>query len=150
MIRYTLRCARGHEFDSWFGSAAAYDALAAAGHLGCAVCGSAEVGKSVMAPRLGGDARDAAAPDTGPQEAQRPLSAAPTPRERALADLRRHIEATSEDVGRNFVHEARAMHLGDAPDRPIRGEATFEEARGLAEDGIPVAPLPFRPDRKSN
>ncbi|HAW47084.1 MAG TPA: DUF1178 domain-containing protein, partial [Roseovarius sp.] len=32
----------------------------------------------------------------------------------------------------------------------IYGEARPEEARRLIEDGIPVAPLPFSPRRKTN
>ena len=46
--------------------------------------------------------------------------------------------------------EARAMHQGDAPERSIYGEARPEEARQLLEDGVPVAPLPFLPGRKTN
>ena len=42
------------------------------------------------------------------------------------------------------------MHLGDAPERPIWGEAKPDEAKKLIEDGINVAPLPFVPTRKSN
>ena len=42
------------------------------------------------------------------------------------------------------------MHDGDIPERAIYGEARIDEARKLAEDGIPVAPLPFMPNRKSN
>ena len=37
MIRYALRCDKGHDFDSWFRSAAAYDALSGAGHRAAAV-----------------------------------------------------------------------------------------------------------------
>jgi hypothetical protein len=50
----------------------------------------------------------------------------------------------------NFAAEARAIHAGDAPERSIWGEARIDEARGLIEDGIPVAPLPFRPKSRSN
>jgi hypothetical protein len=42
------------------------------------------------------------------------------------------------------------MHLGDAPERPIWGEARQEDAKALIDDGIPVAPLPFTPTRKNN
>jgi hypothetical protein len=36
------------------------------------------------------------------------------------------------------------------PERAIHGEARPDEARRLLEDGIPVAPLPFRPTSKTN
>lgn len=64
--------------------------------------------------------------------------------------MRRHVEQTSEYVGLNFVAEARRMHLGDSPERPIYGEAKLDEAKRLIEDGVPVAPLPFMPARKVN
>lgn len=143
MIRYALTCPNGHSFESWFQSAEAFDRLAGAGHLSCSTCGAAEVTKSLMAPALR-PARSAA-----PEQAPRHLST-PTPAETALADLRRKVEENSEYVGMNFASEARAIHDGDAPDRAIYGEARLDEARKLIEDGVPVAPLPFLPGRKSN
>ncbi|MBI1418980.1 MAG: DUF1178 family protein [Limimaricola sp.] len=139
MIRYALKCDRDHRFDSWFASADAYDGLSRAGQLACAVCGSGKVEKAVMAPSV--------APETAPQ---RPLSAPASPAEQALAELRRRVEAEADYVGDSFVTEARAIAGGDAPDRPIWGEARADEARALAAEGIPVAPLPFTPRRRSN
>ncbi|MBV2360378.1 DUF1178 family protein [Thalassococcus sp. CAU 1522] len=143
MIQYTLKCADGHQFDSWFQSGTAYEALKTAGHLSCAVCGMAEVDKAVMAPRVS-TSEDKAAPD------RRPLSAPLSPAEQALARLKAHVEANSDYVGTDFAREARAIHTGDAPERPIWGEARGDEARALIEDGVPVTPLPFTPSRKSN
>jgi hypothetical protein len=138
MIRYALRCDRAHRFDSWFGSSADFDRLLGAGHLACAVCGSSTVEKDLMAPSVA-----AATPEA-------PLSAPASPAEQALAELRRRIEAQSEDVGREFAAEARRIHEGLSPARAIIGEARPSEARALIEDGIPVAPLPWLPERKSN
>ncbi len=73
-----------------------------------------------------------------------------TDAEAALAALRREVEENADYVGLNFVAEARAMHEGDLPSRSIYGEARIDEARKLLEDGVPVAPLPFRPIRKVN
>jgi hypothetical protein len=70
--------------------------------------------------------------------------------EQAIAEMRAQVEQNSEYVGTNFAIEARSMHLGDAPERAIYGEAKPEEAKSLIEDGIPVTPLPFMPTRKSN
>jgi hypothetical protein len=138
MIRYALRCDREHRFDSWFGSSADFDRLAAGGMLACSVCGSTEVEKDLMAPRVAAPAREA-----------RPLSAPASPAEQALAELRRKVEAESEDVGRGFAAEARRIHAGEAPERPIIGEARPADARALIEDGIPVAPLPWGRRRTS-
>ena len=139
MIRYTLKCAQGHSFDSWFQSAGAFEKLTSAGMVSCAVCGSSDVKKGIMAPRV----RPARAKTTEPAKMPGPLSAPASPAEQAMRELRRKIEARSENVGSDFAREARAIHEGDAPERPIIGEARTDEARRLIEDGIPVAPLPW-------
>ena len=140
MIRYALRCDKGHAFDGWFRSAEGFDALRQAGQVGCAICGSHAVEKAPMAPAV--PARDEAA--------ARPLDAPGSAAEQALAELRKRIEAGSDYVGTEFAREARAMHEGEMPSRPIHGEARLEEARKLIEDRVPVAPLPFRLRRKVN
>ena len=60
-----------------------------------------------------------------------------------ISDARKKIEAESEDVGKNFASEARAMHEGDSPIRSIYGEAKIKDAKSLIDDGIPVIPLPW-------
>jgi hypothetical protein len=52
MIRYALKCAEDHRFESWFQSASAFDALSGRGHVACPVCGGADVAKAIMAPRV--------------------------------------------------------------------------------------------------
>lgn len=151
MIRYALRCRSGHDFESWFRSAEAYDTLRAAGHVACPECGVSEVEKALMAPQVRPARRKAAAAPPAPAEAPAaPLSAPASEREARLAALRREIEAKSEYVGMQFAAEARRIHAGDAPERSIHGEARIEEARALVEEGVPVAPLPFLPARKAN
>lgn len=61
MIRYTLKCGDGHQFDSWFASSDAFDALKAEGLLSCAICGGGGVEKALMAPALSHKQRKAAA-----------------------------------------------------------------------------------------
>ena len=147
MIRYALKCEAGHGFESWFASDAAYVALSKAGQVGCPVCGSVSVEKSLMAPAVR-PARTAAA---GPEAKAAPSLQDPQSElEAAIAALRRQIEENSDYVGMDFVTEARRMHLGEVPERAIHGEARPEEARKLIEEGVPVAPLPFLPSRKVN
>lgn len=150
MISYTLKCASGHSFDSWFQSAKAFDTLQAQGLVSCAICGATEVEKALMAPAVSKSADGPKAPATPAPKAPGPLSQPKSPAEQALSALKAHVEKNHDYVGRNFATEARAIHDGAAPDRPIWGEARLEEARKLAEDGVPVAPLPFRPTRKTN
>jgi len=142
MIRYSLKCAQDHRFESWFASSAAYDALRASGHVTCPDCGTPQVDKALMAPRVAAD-RDA-------QPAAKNQSSAPDPRAEALARLRDEVEKNSEYVGLRFAAEARRMHAGDVPERAIFGEARIDEARALIADGVPIAPLPFVPRRKAN
>ncbi|MBF9031579.1 DUF1178 family protein [Rhodobacterales bacterium HKCCE3408] len=152
MIRYALTCGDGHDFESWFQSASAYDELERRGLVSCAVCGSDDVRKSMMAPRVGKSAEAPAADE--PTEPQ-PMSSGPLSRpgseaERMLSELRAKLEANSTYVGRSFAKEARAMHLGEAPERQIHGEATADEAKSLIEDGVPVLPLPGLPKSRAN
>lgn len=142
MIRYSLTCEKAHGFDSWFQSAEAFDRLLAGGQVLCPDCGSARVEKGLMAP--------AVRPARQTEAARPRLAEAATETEKAIAELRRRIEAESDYVGMNFVAEARRMHDGEVPERSIYGEARPDEARKLLEDGIPVAPLPFLPARKTN
>ena len=143
MIRYTLKCDEGHSFESWFQSSEAYEALAKAGHLSCAVCGSTDVSKTLMAPKV----------KTSPDKSEEMTPVQHNPQsevEKAMAELRQKVEETSDYVGEKFTDEARAMHLGEKPERAIYGEARPDQAKSLIDDGVPLMPLPFRPKQKSN
>ncbi len=148
MIRYSLKCAAEHSFDSWFQSAAAFDVLAAAGHVTCPTCGSAEISKTLMAPAVTPARKSSAS--APPPTIEKPLSTPANPQEQALAALRAEVEANSDYVGKSFADEARKMHEGTVPARAIHGEARLDEAKKLVEEGVPVIPLPFLPPRKLN
>ena len=151
MIKFSLKCDQDHQFESWFKSAAAFDALAQAGHLTCALCGSTKVTKGMMAPRVttGERRENRNEGDQKPDAAVPVLSKPQSALEEALKALRKEVE-TSEYVGDDFVREARAIHIGDAPDRSIYGEARLDEAVALIEEGIPLTPLPFRAKRTTS
>ncbi|SFN59221.1 hypothetical protein SAMN04487859_105180 [Roseovarius lutimaris] len=150
MIQFSLKCAGNHRFDSWFQSAEAFEKLQARGMVTCAVCGSDDVEKALMAPRVRASRACAQDPDTPTAPESGALGTPASPAEKAMTELRRRIEENSEYVGGNFAREARDMHDGITPERAIYGEARPEEARKLVEEGVPVAPLPFIPGRKSN
>jgi hypothetical protein len=67
----------------------------------------------------------------------------------AMAQVRRHVEDNFDYVGDTFAREARAIHQGKTENRGIYGEATPTEVKGLVEDGVPVAPLPPEPAKKT-
>lgn len=161
MIRYALKCDNDHQFESWFQNASAFDALKVAGHVVCPDCGSTKVEKTLMAPKVRPARSAAATPDVteGPPAAAPSVPAtphvAPPPEVQAeiaeeIAKLRAKVEAESDYVGTDFAKEARAIHLGEAPDRAIYGETKLDDAKELIEDGVPVMPLPFTPTRKVN
>lgn len=143
MIRYALRCDEGHDFDGWFRSSEAFETMRAARHVACTLCGSVTVEKSLMAPSVAASPVARPAESTGESLGENPV-------EIALQALRRQIEADSDYVGLKFADEARAIHEGRSPSRAIHGEARLEDARKLAEDGVPVAPLPFIPRQRIN
>jgi len=141
MIKYALGCAEGHAFESWFPDSAAYEKQRKRGFVACPECGSTEVDKAIMAPAVVGGERATA--ESGHEivvEDQR------RQRRELMLRMRREIEANTEDVGAKFPQEARAIHLGDAPERAIRGRASLEEARSLVEDGVGVMPVPMLED----
>jgi hypothetical protein len=156
MIRYSLRCERGHAFESWFQSSSAYDSQVRRKLVTCPACGSAAIEKAIMAPQIvskkGRDsaiAAPAAATDvTAP--ASTPLMMAQERELRAkLKELRDHIVKNADNVGERFPNEARKMHYGDIEHRPIYGEASPDEARSLIEEGVEVSPLPVLPDDRN-
>ena len=103
------------------------------------MCGSKELRKGLSAPRLNLGAQSAAAaPAPVPDEAdRRKLHAL----QAAWLEVSRKIAAKTEDVGERFAEEALRMHKGEEPERPIRGQATPQQAMELLEEGVPVMPL---------
>lgn len=139
MIRYALACEHDHPFEGWFGASADYDDQQARGLIECPVCGSTCVRKQIMAPAVAGTKRST--PDLPPEARQMMME--------ALGKVRAHVEENFDYVGDAFAAEARAIHEGRSEDRGIYGEATPAEVKKLAEDGVPVAPLPPGPPKKS-
>jgi hypothetical protein len=168
VIAYTLACDSGHEFESWFSSGATFEKQEKRGLIACPICGSTKVGKAIMAPsvaRTDKGARQAGMREAGmredaveaPSEVPAPQAAQPHAlfgeRERQLRDmiraLRKHVAENADYVGRGFPEEARQMHNGEIEHRSIWGEASPEEAKALAEDGVEVHPLPMLPDDRN-
>jgi len=158
MIRYTLRCDRGHAFESWFQSSSAYESQEKRKLVNCPACGSAKVERAIMAPQIvSKKGREAAAPAPAPAAAGDVAAPASTPllmaQERELRaklkELRDHIVKNADNVGERFPNEARKMHYGDIEHRPIYGEASPDEARALIDEGVEVSPLPVLPDDRN-
>jgi hypothetical protein len=139
MIRYALICEHAHEFEGWFGSSGDFDDQQARGLMECPVCASKDVRKQIMAPAVMG-ARRTVQDEAGSSQAMML---------EAMGRIRRHVEENFDDVGDTFAKEARAIHEGKSEVRGIYGQATPAEVRDLVEDGVPVAPLPPEPPKKT-
>ncbi|WFL77111.1 DUF1178 family protein [Altererythrobacter arenosus] len=148
MIVYDLSCDQGHRFEGWFGSSSDFADQQARGLVCCPECGSPAVDKAPMAPAVPAKAnsrREVARASSGEQH---PVSNTPMPAEvqkalAALADAQAKALKQSTWVGDKFAEQSRAMHYGERDEKPIHGRASAEEARGLIDEGIAVAPLPF-------
>ena len=93
MIVFDLQCRDGGEtFEAWFRSSSDYDEQSAGGLVECPLCGSTNVGKAPMAPRV---------PRKGSGDPLARLAA-------AQAEMLKH----SRWVGDKFAETARAIHAG--------------------------------------
>ena len=141
MIVYELICADEHRFEGWFASAEAFERQRDSGLVACPMCSSAAVEKLPSARiRRGAQPAPEEQPSTTPTPKQAPVARRAT---MTLASFVDHVLLNSEDVGSRFPEEARKIHYEEAPRRGIRGIASREEADALAEEGIPVLPLPI-------
>jgi hypothetical protein len=158
MIRYNLRCDRGHGFESWFQSSSAYESQEKRKLVSCPACGSVKVERAIMAPQIVSKKTSRAEPapvvsaasTEAATSASTPLMMAHERELRAkIKELRDHIVKNADNVGERFPNEARKMHYGDIEHRPIYGEASPEEARSLIDEGVEVSPLPVLPDDRN-
>lgn len=163
MIHYSLVCAAGHAFDSWFANSAAYDKQVKRGLVTCPACGSPKVEKAIMAPSLAhgrkrarpvGPSESPAAPGVGAESAPEKAPVAMISQQERelrtkLKELRDHLVKNADYVGAKFPEEARRMHYGEIEHRSIYGEASLEDAKSLHDEGIEFHPLPRLPDERN-
>ena len=129
MIVFDLKCLGGCAvFEGWFGSSSEFAEQTERGLVQCPYCGSAEVGKAPMAPRVSRS-------DGTAIEAEDAIA--------ALAAVQAKLLSNSEWVGADLPETARAMHLGEIEPRPVHGQASADEARSLIEEGVSILPLPL-------
>ncbi|HEX8840216.1 MAG TPA: DUF1178 family protein [Sphingomicrobium sp.] len=124
MIVFDLQCRDGGEtFEAWFRSNADYEEQREGGLVQCPFCQSANVAKAPMAPRV---------PRKGSNNALARLAA-----------VQAEMLKESRWVGDKFADTARAIHSGEMAPEQVHGNATLEQAKSLADEGVPVAPLPL-------
>ena len=141
MIRFGLACEHGHEFDGWFRSSDDFDKQKKRGLIDCPECGSHKVDKALMAPAV----------STGRKREKMALALNAEQRRvmKEMKALSEKLRENADYVGDKFAEEARKIHFGEADPRGIYGEATGEEARALAEDGVEFMPIPVLPEDRN-
>ncbi|WP_343312913.1 DUF1178 family protein [Brucella sp. BE17] len=138
MIRFSLHCDHGHDFEGWFRDNADFDRQSERQLVACPVCNSQNVQKSLMAPAVSTNRqKEKIAIALG--EAQKKVL-------NEMRDLSRKVRENADYVGDKFAEEARKIHFGEAETRGIYGEASHEDVHSLLEDGVDVLPLPVFPE----
>jgi hypothetical protein len=138
LIRFSLNCDHDHEFEAWFRNNDDFDTQQKRGFVECPQCGSSKVRKALMAPAVStGRKREKIALAMGEQ--QRKVLA-------QLKEMSEKIRENADYVGDKFAEEARKIHFGETEARGIYGEATLDEAKSLAEDGVGFMPIPVFPE----
>lgn len=155
MIKFALICTRDHEFQSWFQSSEAFDVQVKDGLVLCPLCQATEVTKAIMAPAIASRSAAKRAKLSAQMQTQ---GEAQAQTKVALLDqrdletraminaFRKRLFEQAEDVGTSFAEEARKIHGGLVPERPIYGQASVSDARALLEEGVPVMPVPLLPE----
>ena len=124
MIVFDLQCLdSGETFEAWFRSNADFDEQRGSGLVECPFCKSANIAKAPMAPSV-------------------PRKAGIDPLAK-LAAIQAEALKDSRWVGDEFAETARAMHSGEIEREQVHGNATLEQAKTLADEGVPVMPLPL-------
>jgi hypothetical protein len=141
LIRFTLACDHGHDFEGWFRSNDDFEKQKKRGLIDCPDCGSHRVEKTLMAPAV----------STGRKQEKMALAMSAEQRRimgemKALSDK---LRENADYVGDKFAEEARKIHFGETETRGIYGEASPEEAKSLAEDGVPFLPIPVFPEDRN-
>lgn len=141
MIRFSLHCDHGHEFEGWFRDNADFDRQSERKLVSCPVCNSPEIRKSLMAP--------AVSTSRSKEQVAIALGEAQKQALEQMRALSRKVRENADYVGDKFAEEARKIHFGETEARGIYGEASKDDVHSLIEDGVDVMPLPVFPEDKN-
>lgn len=139
MIIYDLSCDNDHRFEGWFQSADDFEAQQERLLVCCPQCDSHIVRRVPSAVAIGSQlTQQSSLQSAGASTVMMPAGT------QAMALYQQLVQAmvsNCEDVGSSFAEEARKIHYNEAPERPIRGDASEEECEALRDEGIPILRL---------
>ena len=143
MIVYELTCAHAHRFEGWFASGDDYASQRERGLITCPICDDGHVERvpsaRVSVPKGGAPAASSSGAASQSRAPSGDITAG-LPAE-LIAKLREVVQKT-ENVGTRFPEEARRIHYEEVPARPIRGQASADDAKALQDEGIDFSPVP--------
>ncbi|MEN3395248.1 DUF1178 family protein [Brucella melitensis] len=138
MIRFSLHCDHGHEFEGWFRDNADFERQSEMKLVACPACHSQTVQKSLMVP--------AVSTSRGREKIAIALNEAQKKVLEEMRALSRQVRENADYVGEKFAEEARKIHFGETQARGIYGEASRDDVHSLLEDGVDILPLPVFPE----
>ena len=136
MIKYILKCCKGHEFESWFSNSNEFDKLNKKKLLECIYCSSNNIKKSIMAPMISGSKKDK---DENTILLKENLST----KKNELLKIRKFVEKNFEYVGDKFSQKVREVYYDRNTKKSIYGTTTPEERDELTEEGIDLISIPW-------
>ena len=134
MIKYILKCKNKHEFESWFSDSEEFDKLDKKNLLECIYCSSKKISKSIMAPMVSVDKREANLLK---------IETITKEEKKKLTKLRNYIEKNFEYVGKDFSKKVREIYYDKKNNKSIYGTTTDQERQDLEEEGINLISVPW-------
>ena len=140
MIKYDLRCDKGHLFEGWFPSSDGFEEQQKQGLVTCPICSTKNVSRALMAPTV-----KRAKIEKNIVKSNN-INISENELKTKIRTLNKLIEKNTTDVGKDFAKEARMIYKGKKKDKPIRGSATSKEEKELKKEGIPFIKVPWVKD----
>ena len=135
MIKYNLKCHKGHEFESWFSNSDEFEKLTSRKLLECIYCPSKRINKSIMAPMISSS--------KSKNEEFEFTDKDFIYEKNKLLKLRKFIEKNFDYVGKDFSKKAREVYYNKKSKKAIYGTTTLEERKELSEEGIDLLSIPW-------
>ena len=164
MVIYDLVCEFGHAFEGWFKNADELKEQQNNGLLTCPYCDSSVITKMVAMPKVAkksnsgstttdnsqtvsktglSDSSHNVAIGSNSRHADSPQAYAKL--QKMLGKVHEYIDSNFTDVGNRFTEEAISIHNGDKEPENIRGTASKEQLKELADEGVQALPVPKKP-----
>ena len=170
MVIYDLVCKFGHEFEGWFQNSEELASQKDKEMLTCPFCNTKSVTKKITAPKVSKKSNSTDKQNIRSQNNSYLNSHSVSSElefennstsdfqmsadqyssyQNMLNKVHDYVENNFENVGNQFSEQALSIHYGETESKNIRGTATKEQIKELAEEGVTTLLLPSKPvDKK--